>query len=67
MAAGDARTARDALMFLEGFLDRFPVYQGRPFWIAGESYGGVSNPTPRDHCAILWEGDMQLFGEPSAR
>lgn len=37
---GDARTAKDALNFLLGFLDRFPVYEGRPFWIAGESYGG---------------------------
>ena len=37
---GDARTAKDALNFLLGFLDCFPVYEGRPFWIAGESYGG---------------------------
>ncbi|CAL5224857.1 g7615 [Coccomyxa viridis] len=37
---GDARTANDALKFLQGFMERFPAYQGRPFWIAGESYGG---------------------------
>ena len=37
---GDARTAADALRFLLGFFERFPVYDGRPFWIAGESYGG---------------------------
>ena len=38
--AGDARTANDALKFLQGFMERFPAYQGRPFWVAGESYGG---------------------------
>ncbi|CAL8472304.1 g11846 [Coccomyxa elongata] len=37
---GDARTASDALAFILGFLDRFPAYIGRPFWVAGESYGG---------------------------
>ena len=38
---GDARTAEDTLKFLLGFLERFPAFEGRPFWIAGESYGGV--------------------------
>lgn len=38
--AGDKRTAQDALAFILGFLERYPVYDGRPFWIAGESYGG---------------------------
>ena len=52
--AGDVRTARDSLMFLKGFLDRFPVYQGRPFWIAGESYGGMYNASPCDHPATPW-------------
>ena len=37
---GDERTAEDAYQFLHGFLARFPQYVGRPFWIAGESYGG---------------------------
>ncbi len=37
---GDERTAEDAYQFLQGFLQRFPQYAGRPFWIAGESYGG---------------------------
>lgn len=37
---GDERTARDAYVFLEKFLERFPAYAGRDFWIAGESYGG---------------------------
>ena len=55
MAAGDVRTARDSLMFLKGFLDRFPVYQGRPFWIAGESYGGMYHASPCDHPATPWQ------------
>lgn len=38
--SGDERTAEDAYQFLLGFLTRFPQYAGRPFWIAGESYGG---------------------------
>lgn len=46
--AGDARTAYDALQFLLGFFDRFPVYAGRPFWIAGESYGGLHHLIPVD-------------------
>lgn len=37
---GDERTAEDAYQFLLGFLERFPQYAGRPFWLAGESYGG---------------------------
>ena len=41
MRTGDDQTADDAVQFLLGFLDRFPIYQDRPFWIAGESYGGV--------------------------
>ena len=38
--AGDERTAEDTYQFLQGWLARFPEYAGRPFWIAGESYGG---------------------------
>ena len=36
---GDKRTAQDAYLFIEGFLQRFPKYKGRPLWLAGESYG----------------------------
>ncbi|DBA70172.1 TPA: hypothetical protein ACH3X2_012218 [Trebouxia sp. C0005] len=40
IVVGDDRTAEDAYQFLQGFLERFPQYTDRPFWIAGESYGG---------------------------
>jgi Serine carboxypeptidase len=37
--------------FLHAFVQRFPAYQGRPFWISGESYGAhifhwAQLPTP---------------------
>ena len=40
LTSGDERTAEDAYQSLQGFLERFPEYAGRPFWVAGESYGG---------------------------
>lgn len=39
LCAGDYRTAVDLVAFLGAFLQRFPQYEGRPFWITGESYG----------------------------
>ena len=38
--SGDKRTADDAFVFLVNWLERFPEYKGRPFYISGESYGG---------------------------
>ena len=49
MVVGDARTADDTLTFLLGFLDRFPAFQGRPFWIAGQGYGGVGSLLPTSY------------------
>jgi len=40
----DLKTAEDNYAFLEGFLQTFPQYQGREFWITGESYAGVYVP-----------------------
>eukprot|EP01116_Phalansterium_solitarium_P022795 TRINITY_DN7660_c0_g1_i1.p1 TRINITY_DN7660_c0_g1~~TRINITY_DN7660_c0_g1_i1.p1 ORF type:complete len:498 (+),score=133.74 TRINITY_DN7660_c0_g1_i1:88-1494(+) len=37
---GDERTANDAYLFLQGFLDRYPQYRDTQFWVTGESYGG---------------------------
>ncbi|KAG1371068.1 serine carboxypeptidase II-3 [Cocos nucifera] len=38
--SGDGRTAEDAYAFLVNWMERFPEYKGRDFFIAGESYAG---------------------------
>jgi serine carboxypeptidase-like clade 2 len=38
--SGDQRTADDAYLFLVNWLERFPEYKNRPFYISGESYAG---------------------------
>ncbi|XP_051142577.1 serine carboxypeptidase 24-like isoform X2 [Andrographis paniculata] len=37
---GDKRTARDSLIFILKWLDKFPRYKYREFYISGESYAG---------------------------
>ncbi|KAH7655703.1 Peptidase S10 serine carboxypeptidase protein, partial [Dioscorea alata] len=39
-STGDKRIADDAYIFLIKWLERFPQYKGRDFFITGESYGG---------------------------
>ncbi|KAL5698980.1 Serine carboxypeptidase 24 [Ranunculus cassubicifolius] len=38
--AGDERTAHDALVFMTRWIQRFPQYKYRDFYISGESYAG---------------------------
>uniref|UniRef100_A0ACD5WRK7 Uncharacterized protein n=1 Tax=Avena sativa TaxID=4498 RepID=A0ACD5WRK7_AVESA len=37
---GDNRTAEDSYAFLANWMERFPEYKGREFYITGESYAG---------------------------
>lgn len=38
--SGDKRTAQDSYTFLVNWLERFPEYKTREFFITGESYAG---------------------------
>ena len=61
--AGDYRTAQDLVRFLDGFMDRFPEYSGRPFWITGESYGELGWPALTSQ-RVLFRGADQRQGNP---
>ncbi|XP_047311374.1 serine carboxypeptidase II-2 [Impatiens glandulifera] len=40
LTSGDKRTAQDSLEFFVKWMERFPQYKGREFYIMGESYAG---------------------------
>ncbi|KAM0948866.1 putative carboxypeptidase D [Dioscorea sansibarensis] len=47
-SSGDKRTADDTYIFLIKWLERFPQYKGRDFYITGESYAGHYVPELAD-------------------
>jgi len=57
---GDNKTAEDALQFLLNWMDKFPEYKGRGFYLAGESYAG--HYVPQLAHAIL----RHATGKPSS-
>eukprot|EP00873_Tetraselmis_striata_P000148 jgi/Tetstr1/420412/TSEL_011527.t1 len=60
-AHSDSSTAALNVQALARFLEAFPEYAGRPFWLWGESYAGVYVPTLAE--ALLGAGlPLQLRG-----
>ncbi|CAL8082627.1 unnamed protein product [Calicophoron daubneyi] len=45
VTADDDLTSKNSYYAIQNFLERFPEYKGRDFFITGESYGGVYVPT----------------------
>ncbi|MCL7046842.1 hypothetical protein MKW94_024790 [Papaver nudicaule] len=52
---GDERTAKDNLVFLQKWFDRYPQYKGSDFYLVGESYAGHYVPQLAKAIAKLHE------------
>ncbi|OEL21227.1 Serine carboxypeptidase-like 40 [Dichanthelium oligosanthes] len=56
----DGRIAEDTYLFLVSWLERFPEYKGREFYVAGESYGGHYVPQA---ATVITFMNRRLYGE----
>ncbi|WZY86095.1 hypothetical protein YC2023_032479 [Brassica napus] len=63
---GDQRTAKDSLKFLLKWVELYPEYKGREFYIAGESYAGHYIPQLSqaivEHNQASGENTINLMG-----
>lgn len=60
---GDNQTSADLYAFIQGFLQRYPSYQEKNLWIAGESYGG--HYVPQTAWEFVTQNDRVVAGNPS--
>lgn len=57
LTSGDNRTAHDNYAFVVNWLERFPQYKGRPFYLTGESYAGYYVPALSK---LIYENNKKL-------
>ncbi|KAL9284917.1 hypothetical protein ACSQ67_024718 [Phaseolus vulgaris] len=57
--AGDKSTAKDAYVFLINWLERFPQYKTRDFYITGESYAEICANATRT--ALIEKGNIDFY------
>lgn len=58
---GDKRTAEDTYAFLIKWLERYPMFQGRDFYLAGENYAGHYIPQLADLILHNFNGPKDLI------